>query len=49
VDTNHTNSSIKGTGLGLSIVKRAIEAHGGEISVTSSPRQETKFTIVVPL
>jgi two-component system, OmpR family, phosphate regulon sensor histidine kinase PhoR len=48
VDTNHTNSSIKGTGLGLSIVKRAIEAHGGDISVSSSPLRETKFTIIVP-
>lgn len=49
VDTNHTNSAIKGTGLGLSIVKRAVEAHGGDISVTSTPRRETKFTIVIPM
>jgi two-component system, OmpR family, phosphate regulon sensor histidine kinase PhoR len=49
VDQNHTNSSIKGTGLGLSIVKRAIEAHGGEISVTSIPGRETKFSIRLPL
>jgi two-component system, OmpR family, phosphate regulon sensor histidine kinase PhoR len=48
VDQNHTNSAIKGTGLGLSIVKRAIEAHGGEISVSSIPGHETKFSIVLP-
>ena len=48
VDQNHTNSTIKGTGLGLSIVKRAVEAHGGEISVSSVPGQETKFEIVLP-
>ena len=46
---NTTRSSeIKGTGLGLSIVKRAIEAHGGTISVTSVPGRETKFLITVP-
>ncbi|MFY7819069.1 MAG: ATP-binding protein [Akkermansiaceae bacterium] len=48
VDQNHTNSAIKGTGLGLSIVKRAIEAHGGTISVSSVPGRETKFSIVLP-
>ena len=45
---HHSQQNIKGTGLGLSIVKRAIEAHGGEISVTSVPGQETKFTITLP-
>lgn len=48
VDQNHTNSAIKGTGLGLSIVKRAVEAHGGEISVSSIPGRETKFSISLP-
>jgi two-component system phosphate regulon sensor histidine kinase PhoR len=48
VDQNHTNSAIKGTGLGLSIVKRAVEAHGGNIGVHSIPGQETKFTIQLP-
>lgn len=45
---HHSQQKIKGTGLGLSIVKRAIEAHGGDIAVTSTPGQETKFTITLP-
>ena len=49
VEKHHSQEEIKGTGLGLSIVKRAIEAHGGSISVSSIPGQETKFTIEVPL
>ncbi|MFK7911571.1 MAG: sensor histidine kinase [Akkermansiaceae bacterium] len=48
VDKHHTQSEIKGTGLGLSIVKRAVEAHGGEITATSQPGQKTCFTIVLP-
>ena len=49
VEKHHSQEEIKGTGLGLSIVKRAIEAHGGAINVTSVPGQETKFMIEVPL
>lgn len=41
-------STVKGTGLGLSIVRRAVEAHGGEVSVESEPGHKTVFTIVVP-
>jgi two-component system, OmpR family, phosphate regulon sensor histidine kinase PhoR len=48
VEKHHSQQEIKGTGLGLSIVKRAIEAHGGSISVTSVPGSETKFFITVP-
>lgn len=45
----HHSQEIKGTGLGLSIVKRAVEAHGGTISVRSIPDIETVFTMRVPL
>jgi PAS domain S-box-containing protein len=38
----------KGTGLGLSIVKRAIEAHSGEITVTSTPGIITTFQVILP-
>jgi signal transduction histidine kinase len=42
-------SGIPGTGLGLSIVKRAIEAHGGQISVHSEAGRGTTFAVFVPL
>ncbi|MCW1923268.1 PAS domain-containing sensor histidine kinase [Luteolibacter arcticus] len=48
VEKHHSQEEIKGTGLGLSIVKRAIEAHGGAIRVSSTPGQETRFTMEVP-
>jgi two-component system sensor histidine kinase PilS (NtrC family) len=36
-----------GSGLGLSIVQRAVQAHGGLVTV-SQPGEETRFTIVLP-
>ncbi len=48
VDKQHSQLEITGTGLGLSIVKRAIEAHHGEITVTSTPGRETKFLMTIP-
>jgi signal transduction histidine kinase len=44
----HETNGVKGTGLGLSIVRRAVEAHHGNISVRSRPGVETVFTIKVP-
>ncbi|MEP4078598.1 sensor histidine kinase [Haloferula sp.] len=49
VEKHHSQEEIKGTGLGLSIVKRAIEAHGGSIKVSSTPGNDTRFTIEIPL
>lgn len=37
-----------GTGLGLAIVKKAIDDHGGTISVRSKPGSGTTFTITLP-
>ena len=37
-----------GTGLGLAIVKHLARAHGGEVSVSSSPNIGTTFTIELP-
>ena len=44
----HHSQTIKGTGLGLSIVRRAVESHGGSISVDSTLGVETSFTIRLP-
>ena len=37
-----------GTGLGLAIVKKAIDDHGGSISVSSKVNSGTTFTIILP-
>ncbi len=47
-DKSRTNSS-DGSGLGLAIVRSSIEAHGGTISVVSSPGQGCQFTFTLPL
>ena len=49
VEKHHSQVEIKGTGLGLSIVRRAVEAHGGDIEVTSTPGEDTRFEITLPL
>lgn len=42
-------SQIRGTGLGLSLVQRIMEAHGGAVTVRSTPGQGACFTLTLPL
>jgi len=39
----------QGTGLGLSLARRIVEAHGGQIEVSSVVQKGTRFTILLPL
>jgi two-component system phosphate regulon sensor histidine kinase PhoR len=38
-----------GTGIGLYLVKHLVEAHGGEISVSSKPGEGSTFSMVLPI
>ncbi len=42
------NEQVRGTGLGLALVKRIIEAHAGQIAVTSELGKGTSFTFTMP-
>ena len=41
--------ALGGTGLGLAIVKHIVDAHEGEVRVTSEPGRATTFRVVLPV
>ena len=43
-----TSDGVRGTGLGLFISKEIVAAHGGRISVDSTPGRGARFTFTVP-
>jgi signal transduction histidine kinase len=46
---NNTGFEARGSGLGLTLVKHAIDAHGWQIKVKSTPGQGSSFSISIPL
>jgi signal transduction histidine kinase len=44
----HRDDEYEGTGVGLSIVQRVVHAHGGSVSVASTPGEGACFTIRLP-
>ena len=47
-DESRTDSSKRGYGLGLSLAKKIVELHNGELSVSSAPKQDTTFKVLLP-
>ncbi len=46
---NQGGASAKGSGLGLAISKEIVEAHGGSITVDSTPGVRTEFVVTLPI
>ena len=39
----------KGTGLGLPVSRKILQEHGGDVVVTTSPKNGTTFTLQIPI
>jgi signal transduction histidine kinase len=37
-----------GTGLGLALTRKVVEAHGGQLEVSSTPGEGTHFVVTLP-
>ena len=46
--SNPVNEKVRGTGLGLALVKRIVEAHHGQIAVSSKVGKGTTVTVTLP-
>ena len=44
-----TKEEVKGVGLGLSVVYGIVDAHGGDIEVSSVPGKGTRFKVTIPM
>ena len=47
--THHAEQAVSGLGLGLWLSRRIVEAHGGELTVTSAPGDGATFAFSVPV
>ena len=45
---DHLTREVRGTGLGLSIVQHIVEAHGGEVTLSSESGQGSTFYLLLP-
>ncbi len=45
----HSTKGLRGTGLGLVVTKKIVEEHGGVVSVESTRKQGTTFTMLLPV
>ena len=48
-DSSRTSGERKGFGLGLALAKKLVELHGGELTVSSAPKQDTTFRVLLPI